>query len=430
MSIRARLSSLAFRIAGPVLIVCILGGIGLYTAVQRTFSQFAERQIGQLMLTIADDVYSLCDGSRNGLMPAPPPVDPAEARIRKAYVQDALEDYFRQKGLEGFIIAGGQRIALNKELSQDLAAALENSRSDGKVSTLLHAGKRYAVIHTNFPPWDWHIVLAKERTAYASLTHDIRSLWLYIAYVIVIGFAGLLVALEETVRKPIRAIIDTVRKGGQPKPTGVAEFDYLSGQLQQSIQMRNTLLVNLEKTHFIYSHDLHGNFNYLSPSVTAILGYLPEEFKTHYSTYLTDHPVNREVARRTTLGIQGKQQPPYDVEIFHRDGGRRWLQVTEVPVFDSAGKVMAVEGIARDVTEAKRLQEEREKLITELRKAMEEIRTLRGIIPICASCKKVRNDEGAWQQIEAYITSHTESEFTHGICPECVAKMYPNIKMP
>ena len=61
---------------------------------------------------------------------------------------------------------------------------------------------------------------------------------------------------------------------------------------------------------------------------------------------------------------------------------------------------------------------------------MEEIRTLRGIIPICASCKKVRDDEGAWQQIEAYITSHTESEFSHGICPECLAKMYPDIKMP
>ena len=338
MSIRTRLSSLTFRIAGPVLIICLLGGIGLYAAVQRTFSQFVERQIGQLMLTTADDVFAICDGSRNGLMPAPLPVDPVEVRIRKAYVLGALEDYLRQKGLEGFILAGGQRIALNRELSPELAAALENSGPYGKMSMLSHSGKRYAVIYTNFSPWDWRIFLAKERTAYTSLAHDIRSFWITIAYVLILGFAGLLVVFEETVRKPIRAIIDTVRKGEQPKPTGVAEFDYLSGQLQQSIQKRNSLLVNLEKTHFIYSHDLQGNFTYLSPSVTAIVGYLPEEFKTHYTTYLTDHPVNREVARRTTLSIQGQEQPPYEVELFHRSGGRRWLKVTEVPVFDSSRK--------------------------------------------------------------------------------------------
>ena len=152
MSIRTRLSSLAFRVAGPVLIVCLLGGIGLYAAVQRTLSQFAERQIGQFMLTTADDVYALCDGSRNGLT-AQLPVDPVEVRIRKAHVLSALEDYLRQKGLEGFILAGGQRIALNKELSPDLVAALENNGPDGKMSMLSHAGKRYAVIHTNFSPW-------------------------------------------------------------------------------------------------------------------------------------------------------------------------------------------------------------------------------------------------------------------------------------
>ena len=65
--------------------------------------------------------------------------------------------------------------------------------------------------------------------------------------------------------------------------------------------------------------------------------------------------------------------------------------------------------------------------VQELRQALEQIKTLRGIVPICANCKKIRNDEGYWQQVEVYVRNHTEAEFTHGICPECIKKLYPEI---
>jgi hypothetical protein len=68
-----------------------------------------------------------------------------------------------------------------------------------------------------------------------------------------------------------------------------------------------------------------------------------------------------------------------------------------------------------------------QKVEFDLRSAMEEIKTLRGIIPICASCKKIRDDQGIWNQIEAYIRAHSEAEFSHGICPECMEKLYPEI---
>jgi CheY-like chemotaxis protein len=62
-----------------------------------------------------------------------------------------------------------------------------------------------------------------------------------------------------------------------------------------------------------------------------------------------------------------------------------------------------------------------------LRDALLEIRTLRGLIPICASCKKIRSDEGLWQQIEVYLRQHTEAEFSHGLCPDCVETLYPDL---
>jgi len=72
---------------------------------------------------------------------------------------------------------------------------------------------------------------------------------------------------------------------------------------------------------------------------------------------------------------------------------------------------------------------ERENMITELQDALSEVITLRGIIPICASCKKVRDDNGYWNQIESYIRDHSEADFSHGICPECVKILYPDLEI-
>jgi hypothetical protein len=74
----------------------------------------------------------------------------------------------------------------------------------------------------------------------------------------------------------------------------------------------------------------------------------------------------------------------------------------------------------------RRLRRERE-IQRELGQALSEVKTLRGLLPICAACKKVRNDQGYWQVIESYIAEHSEAEFTHGICPECAARLYPGL---
>jgi hypothetical protein len=75
--------------------------------------------------------------------------------------------------------------------------------------------------------------------------------------------------------------------------------------------------------------------------------------------------------------------------------------------------------------ERKRAQDEREKLIVELQEALAEVRTLSGLLPICASCKKIRDDQGYWNQIEDYISRRSQATFSHGICPECAKKLYP-----
>ncbi len=63
----------------------------------------------------------------------------------------------------------------------------------------------------------------------------------------------------------------------------------------------------------------------------------------------------------------------------------------------------------------------------ELQRALREVKTLRGLIPICASCKKIRNDLGSWQQLEEYLQEHSEAEFSHGLCTPCIKKLYPGV---
>jgi PAS domain S-box-containing protein len=79
-----------------------------------------------------------------------------------------------------------------------------------------------------------------------------------------------------------------------------------------------------------------------------------------------------------------------------------------------------------DITQRKHAEAEREKLILELQQALAEVKTLSGLLPICASCKKIRDDKGYWNSLEAYLTKHSTAQFTHGICPECMAKLYPH----
>ncbi|MBC8554787.1 MAG: PAS domain S-box protein, partial [Candidatus Brocadiales bacterium] len=127
--------------------------------------------------------------------------------------------------------------------------------------------------------------------------------------------------------------------------------------LRKSEEKYSRLIENLQDNYFLYTHDTEGVFTYLSPAITNILGYDPEEFLTHYSEYLTDNPINDKVAKHTDLSLKGIKQPPYELEIYHKDGSTRTLSVQEVPVFDNDHKVIAVEGIAEDITKRKHAEE-------------------------------------------------------------------------
>ena len=100
------------------------------------------------------------------------------------------------------------------------------------------------------------------------------------------------------------------------------------------------------------------------------------------------------------------------------------VEITSSAIKDSTGKIIAGIEVARDITRRKRLEEERERLVVELKDALANVKTLKGLLPVCASCNKVRDDKDHWTNVDVYIRDHSEAEITHGYCPECVKKHF------
>lgn len=120
-----------------------------------------------------------------------------------------------------------------------------------------------------------------------------------------------------------------------------------------------------------------------------------------------------------------KEMRQIEVRVPTPEGDRYYI-TTVKPSFGPDGEVDTVLCISKDITDRVRAEEERERIIYDLKKALSEIKELTGLLPICASCKKIRDDKGYWNEVENYISSHTKAHFSHGICPVCAAMLYPD----
>ncbi len=111
-------------------------------------------------------------------------------------------------------------------------------------------------------------------------------------------------------------------------------------------------------------------------------------------------------------------------DFVRKDGTLFPVAYISAPIIED-GTVTAAVIAFRDITQRKQIEAEREMLILDHLEALSKIKTLSGMLPICASCKRIRDDDGYWNQIESYIRDHSDAEFSHSICPECAQKIYP-----
>jgi len=175
-----------------------------------------------------------------------------------------------------------------------------------------------------------------------------------------------------------------------------------------------------------HEYDSEGRITNVNQTDVEMLGYTREEM---IGQYIWKFNVGEEIVREQVLAkLAGKLPPGRELERTYRrkDGTTFPVLIEDRLIRDEKGQIKGIRCIIQDITERKKAEAEREKLIQELQEALAKVKTLRGLIPICASCKKIRDDQGYWKQIESYVRDHSEAEFSHGICPECMKKLYPD----
>ena len=164
--------------------------------------------------------------------------------------------------------------------------------------------------------------------------------------------------------------------------------------------------------------DFNGYFRGLNPAWERTLSFTLEELMSKPFIEFV-HPDDRERTLKQNASVRGGGQAlAFENRYLCKDGSYRWFRWNATP--HTANKV--IYSVARDITESKRLEDEREQLVRELQAALAEVNSLRKILPICSYCRKIRDDENYWHTVEDYISEHTASKFSHGICPSCLAK--------
>jgi PAS domain S-box-containing protein len=188
-----------------------------------------------------------------------------------------------------------------------------------------------------------------------------------------------------------------------------------------------------EARHRSYFHDSHavqlivepesGRILDANPAACHFYGYSLDEMQEKNITDINASPpeeVFEEMAR-----AKSEQRSHFLFRHRLANGELCPVEVYSGPAFSGTRPILF--SIVHDISKRKQAEEERERLIVELRDALSRIKTLSGLLPICSACKKIRNDQGYWEHLEGYIRQHSNADFTHGICPDCLQKLYPDL---
>ena len=165
--------------------------------------------------------------------------------------------------------------------------------------------------------------------------------------------------------------------------------------------------------------DLEGRVLMISPNAVTMFGF--DNAEQGMGRKVTDFlvPEDRERAMsRVALLFQGVRSGPSEYRGLRKDGTTLEIEVNSALIRDAEGRPSKLLVIARDITARKQTE-------ADLQKAVAQIKRLHGLLPICMHCKKIRDDRGNWSPVEVYVRERTDAEFSHGLCPHCLATKYP-----
>jgi PAS domain S-box-containing protein len=179
-------------------------------------------------------------------------------------------------------------------------------------------------------------------------------------------------------------------------------------------------------------------FDYITPSIERISGYTADE----YMNFTIQERLTPESFEKVAA-ILAEELPRFEqgvkairtleVELIHKNGDIYWAEI-RTRFIKETGKPLKIVGLTREITDRKKAEQQQNKLIQKLGEALaekerllKEVKILRGLLPICSGCKRIRDENGKWWPLDAYVRSRTEAEFTHTICPGCKDVFYSDL---
>jgi PAS domain S-box-containing protein len=199
--------------------------------------------------------------------------------------------------------------------------------------------------------------------------------------------------------------------------------------MRASKQLLDRTFASLRDAVFIIDADT-GEILDCNPAASEIFGYSRDEMLGRGTDVLHVDEKALEAFRRRLYAAVDESGYLFLSEFAMRrkDGEVFPTEHSVMPLQDEQGKGIGWVSVVHDITERKRAEEDREQLIHELQDALAEVKTLSGLLPICANCKRIRDDQGYWHSVEAYVGQRSQVDFSHGICPDCMNKLYPWFK--
>jgi PAS domain S-box-containing protein len=173
--------------------------------------------------------------------------------------------------------------------------------------------------------------------------------------------------------------------------------------------------------------DRAGDMEYVNPKFVNVTGYTLAEALGKNPRILKSGEKGPEAYRELWQTITTGKEWRGEFHNKKKNGELYWESASISPIRDLAGRITHYVAVKEDITARKQTEAERDRLIHDLQDALANVKSLSGLLPICAGCKKIRDDKGYWSQVESYIQKHSEARFSHGMCPDCLKKWYPDL---
>jgi PAS domain S-box-containing protein len=325
-----------------------------------------------------------------------------------------FDNITQQKRLKDLAVAMNKLVAFDKR-----SVAIYRAEGFAGISKLDATGQSRAVFNNAYQVLNlfsvdeerlWDIRDASEQSQYQEAGH-----WLVVGS----GLAALLLLLAMHLASRELAF----RRRAEAK-------------LKETLLVQNAIFASAD--YGIVTTDPEGIIQTFNPAAERLLGYGAAEVIGKETPMLwrdaqelltrePDLANNPEELSKLTFETIAKKVRADNVDegewtFIRKDGGRFPSLLVITSLKNEKGGFTGFLGVFRDISERKKSEAERERLITELKNTIAHVKTLSGLIPICAWCKNVRSDTGYWQTVEQYVRNHSEASFSHGVCPSCAAK--------